>query len=171
MAQLFLRRDVISLCCCLAVWPTWSWSSIRSRPHFGGSRFKTRSTFNSNDAVDELKSWRVTSAQEAKLKKGYSVTRTRREGESWVGEAVQDVKAPPGVVFSRITDFEQYPKMVMGCIEGLNYYVGPENAVGFQLIKTRLVTNVLNLHVDANFEHIVNPRQGTVTFTLDKTKK
>jgi hypothetical protein len=57
--------------------------------------------------------------------------------------------------------------MVLGCALAENYAIGPENAQGFQFIKTKLVTQLLHLRLSAHFEHSVNQRQGTVSFTLD----
>lgn len=120
--------------------------------------------------LGQIEDWKISKSQETRLKKGDSIRRTRQEGGSWVGEAIQDVKAPCGVVFSRISDFEGYSRMVMGCVESSNYDVGEANRVGSQIVKTRLVSQILHIRVDASFVQIVNKRQGTVSFSLDSDK-
>jgi ribosome-associated toxin RatA of RatAB toxin-antitoxin module len=81
------------------------------------------------------------------------------------GLAVQDIAAPPEVVWGRILDFERYPKMVDN-VKACSVY-----ARKGEHIKTRFVIGTFAISIEYFIDHVVNQEQGWMTWTLDYTKE
>ena len=81
------------------------------------------------------------------------------------GLAVQDIAAPPDVVWGRILDFKRYPKMVENVKECSVY----ESKGGH--IKTRFVIGTFAISIEYFSDHVVNKKQGWMTWTLDYSKE
>lgn len=103
-------------------------------------------------------------------------TQTQKNGNSAAaagrGLVVQDVLAPVDVVWSRILDFDAYPKMVPKTVDSQTYKV--ENNVGGK--KKRIFVRmkvgfppVLQLQFYIN--HLYDPAKKSLTWTLDYSHK
>jgi len=81
------------------------------------------------------------------------------------GMVVQDIDAPPDVVWDRILDFDAYPRMVDD-VHSLDVY---ERNPG--RVKARFVLSTAGLKLEYFVDHVVNQQQGYLTWTLDYSKK
>ena len=98
------------------------------------------------------------------------------EGSSGRGLAVLDVHSPTDIVWSRILDYDNYPKMVNGCTSSKNYKViqhkpSKSNQYLSQTIFTRMKIGMSFVQLEYFIEHSYHPKLGVLTWTLDYSKQ
>ncbi|MFZ9885973.1 MAG: SRPBCC family protein [Myxococcota bacterium] len=101
----------------------------------------------------------------ALLAAGKAVRKTLRGDAGGRGLAVMDVAAPPAVVWSIITDYPSYPRMVENVRETQVYERRGEH------IKARFVISGGGVSIEYFVDHIYRPEAGYMTWTLDYTRK
>lgn len=103
----------------------------------------------------------------AKLADGKSVQKQMEsEGSSGGrGLAVQDVKASPDIIWSRILALEKYPEWVSNVTE-CEIYQKTANQV-----KARFVLNATVMSVEYFIDHTYYPENNYLTWTLDYSKE
>jgi hypothetical protein len=84
--------------------------------------------------------------------------------------AVQDVHAPPDVVWSKILDFDNYKNMVPKVSQCSNYQV-EHLRNGTDIIKTRMLMNVFGVKFDNYIYHTHFKSLDSLTWTLDYSRK
>ena len=106
----------------------------------------------------------LTADQEARLARGEPVLVQTQKGQGGEGVAVQDIAAPPEVVWGRITDFAAYPRMVPHVVRCEPYArSGDRVDVTFEI-------NVLGSAWVYYIEHRVHASEGWLTWTLDYSR-
>lgn len=103
------------------------------------------------------------------LKAGHAYKTQMKSGSSGRGLVVQDVKAPPSVVWKKILDYDNYATMVPKTVESKNYKV--ENKKNHQIIYTRMKVGFPMLKLEFFVKHIYYPQLNSLTWTLDYSKK
>jgi ribosome-associated toxin RatA of RatAB toxin-antitoxin module len=111
------------------------------------------------------KTVQLTPAEEAALARGEAVRKTIRSDSGGRGLAVVDVAAPPEVVWSCLTDFERYPKMVPNVREAEVYAREREH------LRARFVLGGAGVDIEYFVDHVYRPAQGYMTWTLDYSRK
>ena len=86
------------------------------------------------------------------------------------GLVVQDVQAPPDVVWGRILDFNAYPKMVPKTAES-QIYKKENLRKGQQRIWVRMKVGFPMLKIQFYINHLYDPAKNSLTWTLDYSKK
>jgi hypothetical protein len=81
------------------------------------------------------------------------------------GLAVQDVHATPEVIWDRILKFEKYTDWVSNVTETEVYERKGQH------IKVRFVLNATIMSVEYYIDHIYNPEEGYMTWTLDYSRQ
>jgi hypothetical protein len=107
----------------------------------------------------------LSSAQEAALARGEAVKLQSRRDGTGVGVAVQDVAAPPATVWSRITDFRAYPRMVAHVTRCEPYSRSGDR------VKVDFVISAMGSTYEYYVDHRVHTDQGYVTWTLDYSRE
>jgi hypothetical protein len=75
--------------------------------------------------------------------------------------SIQDVHAPPNVVWSRIMDLPNYPKMVEGCVECVPY--STEKKGGAQVVCAKYKIRAAAITIEYFMKHVYEPsKSGTV---------
>ena len=111
------------------------------------------------------------------LREGKCVQEQISIGKGGRGLVIQDVHAPPEVVWSRILDFPGYTKMVPKVTICENYSVSkefPDPKEKFALCKnifTRMRLTVIGFHMEYFIHHKYYPNLNTVVWTLDYDKE
>ena len=80
--------------------------------------------------------------------------------------SIQDVNAPPSVVWGRIMDLPKYPKMVEGCVE-CEPYRTEKGSGGAQVVYSRYKIRAAGLTMEYFMKHIYEPKKHCMTFHLD----
>lgn len=101
----------------------------------------------------------------ALLAAGKAVRKTLRGDAGGRGLAVMDVDAPPEVVWSVITDYPAYPRMVENVRETQVYERRGEH------IKARFVISGGGISIEYFVDHTYRPQSGYMTWTLDYSRK
>ena len=101
----------------------------------------------------------------AKLDKGESVTKQVKEGSGGRGIAVQDVKASPEIIWSKIRDFNNYPGMVDN-VKSCKIYETTDDH-----IKAAFVISAVMMNVEYFIDHVYRPSEGYMTWTLDYSRE
>ncbi len=97
-----------------------------------------------------------------RLDKGKAVMVPIQSGEgAGRGLAVQDIDAPPDVVWSRIVSYDRYPRWVNYVDECEVYEQSGEH------IKTRFILAGFGFHFEYFIDHTYRPDLGYMTWTLD----
>jgi ribosome-associated toxin RatA of RatAB toxin-antitoxin module len=99
--------------------------------------------------------------ERARLAAGGVVKRQLNYGDGGRGVAVQDIHAPPDVIWGRILDFPAYPRMVDNVQECEIY-----SRSGHE-IKARFVIGALMMSIEYYIDHEVHVDEGWLTWTLD----
>lgn len=97
----------------------------------------------------------------ARLAAGGVVKRQVQYADGGRGVAVQDIQAPPEVVWDRILDFPGYPRMVDNVQECEVY------ARSGHELKARFVIGALMMSIEYFIDHEVHVDEGWLTWTLD----
>jgi len=102
-----------------------------------------------------------------KLRSGKPVLRmTTVEGGFKRSVSIQDVNAPPSVVWGRIMDLPKYPKMVEGCVE-CEPYRTEKGSGGAQVVYSRYKIRAAGMTMEYFMKHIYEPKKQCMTFHLD----
>ncbi len=97
-----------------------------------------------------------------------------QSGGSGRGLVVQDIDAPPSIVWGRILDYDNYSNMVPKTVESKNYHV--ENIKASkkdplsQIIYTRMKVGFPVLKLEFFIKHLYYPSLNSLTWTLDYSK-
>jgi hypothetical protein len=87
---------------------------------------------------------------------------------------VQDIDAPPHIVWGRILDYDNYTKMVPKTVESKNYNVvnlkPTKKDPLTQIIYTRMKVGFPVLKLEFFIKHLYYPSLNSLTWTLDYTK-
>lgn len=106
----------------------------------------------------------LTEAERASLAAG-EVIRKQTQGEAGGrGIAIQDVHAPPEVVWRKILDFANYPTMVENVYECEVYARSGDH------IRTRFKIGAMGVKVEYFIDHTYNAAGSWMTWTLDYTR-
>lgn len=103
--------------------------------------------------------------QRAALDRGEAVMTTLPGDAGGRGMAVQDVHAPPDVVWDRIGAFRDYPRMVNRVVECEPYYEDGDD------VRVRFKVDVLGFEYVYYIRHTFRPEEGYVTWTLDYSRE
>lgn len=107
----------------------------------------------------------LNSTQEAALARGEPVKiQSKRDGVG-VGVAVQDVAAPPEKVWSKITDFRAYPRMVSHVTKCEPYSRSGDR------VKVDFAISAMGSTYEYYVDHRVRTDQGYITWTLDYSRE
>lgn len=101
----------------------------------------------------------------ATLATGKVILKQQQVASGGRGVAMMDIAATPAKIWSKITDYARYPKMVDHVAECGNYRVSGEH------IYTRFVLSVMGSSVEYFIDHTARPDQGYLTWTLDYSRK
>jgi len=107
----------------------------------------------------------LTAEDLATLSSGQSVTKQIKTGTGGRGMAVQDIKADPATVWSRITDYGAYPRMVDN-VKECEVYDRKEDR-----IYARFLIGASLISVEYYIDHVYRPDDGFMTWTLDYSKE
>jgi len=80
--------------------------------------------------------------------------------------SIQDVNAPPNVVWSRIMDLPKYPRMVEGCVE-CEPYRTVKKVGGTQVVCARYKIRAAAITMEYFMKHVYEPSKNCMTFHLD----
>ena len=134
-----------------------------TKPHFHGP---TRTPFDPKDDIAPP----LKSADLAKLADGEIITVQSSDATSGGGCAVEDIRAPPDVVWSQLLTFETYPDKVPKVRECANYEVTKSSDE--EVMKTRYGVKVVpGLSMEYYLRHVFHPRKNALTWTLDYEKQ
>jgi hypothetical protein len=106
-----------------------------------------------------------------KLRKGEAVRQQLSSGSGGRGLVIQDVHAPPEVVWGRIMDFPAYTRMVPRVTLCENYKVQENYMQGLKEIYTRMRLTVMGFNVEYFIHHKYYPKMNTVVWTLDYNRE
>ena len=106
-----------------------------------------------------------------KLRKGEAVKQQLSSGSGGRGLVIQDVHAPPEVVWGRIMDFPAYTRMVPRVSLCENYKVQENFMQGLKEIYTRMRLTVMGFNVEYFIHHKYYPKMNTVVWTLDYNRE
>lgn len=121
--------------------------------------------------------YKLKNKDQSDLREGKCVQEQITIGKGGRGLVIQDVHAPPEVVWSRILDFPGYTKMVPKVTICENYSVSkemPDPKEKFSLCKnifTRMRLTVIGFHMEYFIHHKYYPSLNTVVWTLDYDKE
>jgi hypothetical protein len=101
----------------------------------------------------------------AQLEAGKVVLKQQQVESGGRGIAVMNIHATPAAIWSKITDYADYPKMVDKVSACGNYKV-----VGNELY-TRFVLDVMGMDVEYYVHHTWHPEANYLTWTLDYSRK
>jgi ribosome-associated toxin RatA of RatAB toxin-antitoxin module len=107
----------------------------------------------------------LTADEQARLAAGGVVKRQINYGDGGRGVAVQDIQAPPEIIWGRILDFPAYPRMVDNVQECEIY-----SRSGHEL-KARFVIGALMMSIEYFIDHEVHQDEGWLTWTLDDSRE
>jgi len=107
----------------------------------------------------------LTADELARLAAGEVVKRQVQYADGGRGVAVQDIKAPPEVVWARILDFPAYPRMVDNVSECEIYTSGEHE------LKARFIIGALMMNIEYYIDHEVHVDEGWLTWTLDYSRE
>lgn len=99
------------------------------------------------------------------LDRGKAVITTLPGDAGGRGMAIQDVHAPPEVVWDRIGAFSDYPRMVGEVVECEPYFVEGDD------VRVRFKISVYGIPYVYYIRHVFRPEKGYVTWTLDYTRE
>ena len=80
--------------------------------------------------------------------------------------SIQDVQAPPSVVWDRIMDLPKYPKMVEGCVSCVPYK-REKRLGGTQVVYAKYKIRAAALTMEYFMKHTYEPGKNCMTFHLD----
>ena len=106
----------------------------------------------------------LTDADKASLAAGKPVLKQTQTDSGGRGTAIQDVKATPDRVWSRITSYGSYPQWVEGVYECSNYKTDGSH------LYTRFLVGAMGMKVEYFIRHIYRPDLGYLTWSLDYTR-
>ncbi|EWM28988.1 Polyketide cyclase/dehydrase [Nannochloropsis gaditana] len=114
---------------------------------------------------------RLKKSEVEKLRKGEAVKQQLSSGSGGRGLVIQDVEAPPEVVWGRIMDFPAYTRMVPRVSLCENYRVQENYLQGLKEIFTRMRLTVMGFNVEYFIHHKYFPKLNTVVWTLDYNRE
>lgn len=103
--------------------------------------------------------------QRARLEAGELLLVSVEGRDGGRGMAIQDIAAPPAVVWDRIGAFDEYPHMVDHVEECAIYHSDGDD------VRVRFVLSVMTLDYEYYIRHVFRPEEGYVTWTLDYTRE
>jgi len=103
--------------------------------------------------------------QRRQLDSGEPVLVTLEGRDGGRGMAIQDISAPPEVIWNRIAAFDEYPRMVDHVEESEVYFAEGDD------VRVRMVLRVMTFDYEYYIRHTYRPDQGYVTWTLDYTRE
>ena len=106
----------------------------------------------------------LTAADKATLARGDDVKRQVSRGESAFGLVVQDIHAPPDVVFERVIAIEDYAEMITSMQASTLYKKSATEK------RAKFTIGALGLSLDYHAVYTINPAGRWTTWTLDPTK-
>jgi len=146
---------LLSLCTVTLVQSGWAADASRPHPHQGlVPPFEGRPPSVTLDR-----------AQKAQLAAGDAVLTTMEDDVGGRGIAIQDVEAPPSVIWNRIGAFREYPRMV-DRVEECEPYLEDGHDV-----RVRFLLEALGFEYEYYIKHDFRPGEGYVTWTLDYTRE
>ena len=83
--------------------------------------------------------------------------------------SIQDVQAPPSVIWGRIMDLPKYPKMVEGCVS-CEPYKREKKAGGTEIVYAKYKIRAAALTMEYFMKHIYEPSKNCMTFHLDYSR-
>lgn len=105
----------------------------------------------------------------AKLAEGKAVLKQEQtatgDGAGGRGIAIQDIHAEPATIWSRITDYAAYPRMVDNVKE-----CAPYETVGDH-VKVRFVIGAPLVSIEYYIDHVYRPADGWMTWRLDYSRQ
>jgi len=105
-----------------------------------------------------------------RLRSGKPVLRLVEVGKGFKRTvSIQDVQAPPNVVWGRIMDLPKYPKMVEGCVSCVPYKKEKKMG-GPQVVYAKYKIRAAALTMEYFMKHIYEPGKSCMTFHLDYTR-
>mmetsp|Transcript_20409 Transcript_20409/g.42567 ORF Transcript_20409/g.42567 Transcript_20409/m.42567 type:complete len:291 (-) Transcript_20409:46-918(-) len=102
------------------------------------------------------------------LKNGKPYQTQVKTGNRGRGLVVQDIAAPPSVVWDTILNFDNYAKMVPRTTYSKNYGVSGSNP---RTIKTGMKIGVVVTKMEFFIKHLYYPRKSSLVWTLDYSRK
>lgn len=118
----------------------------------------------------EARSIKLTNQQDQILLSGQSVKVSEKKGNGGRGFVIQDVHAPPQVIWERILDFPGYTEMVPRVKSCDNYFLETFSD-GSKNIKTAMTVSVLGAKINYFIEHKFQPDDQCLTWTLDYDRR
>lgn len=109
--------------------------------------------------------FQLTEQEKADLNAGKAVRKTLKGKAGGRGIAVMDVAASPDVVWSRISDYASYPKMVDNVTRADIYEKKGDH------IKVHFILKGAGVSIEYFVDHTFRPKQGYMTWTLDYSRK
>lgn len=106
----------------------------------------------------------LSAEEKTALAAGKPVRKTIRGDSGGRGLAIIDVAAPTDVVWQRIVDYPNYPKMVDNVTQTEIYERKQDH------IKVRFILEGAGVSIEYFVDHIYRPKDGYMTWTLDYTK-
>ncbi|MCO4744973.1 MAG: SRPBCC family protein [Proteobacteria bacterium] len=107
----------------------------------------------------------ISAEEQAQLREGKPVLKQIRSdvsgGAGGRGVAIQDIQATEEVVWSRITSFEKYPEWVDNVRVCETYSQSDDHT------RTRFVVGAMLLSGEYYIDHVINPDEHWMTWTLD----
>lgn len=100
----------------------------------------------------------------ASLAAGKPVRKTIKGDGGGRGLAIIDVNAPADIVWQRIVDYPNYPKMVDNVTQTEVYERNQDH------IKVRFILEGAGVSIEYFVDHIYRPKDGYMTWTLDYSK-
>jgi ribosome-associated toxin RatA of RatAB toxin-antitoxin module len=107
----------------------------------------------------------LTEDELAKLAAGELVKKQYQMEGGGRGMAIQDIHATPEVIWSKITDYVAYPKMVDEVSECEVYETSGDH------IKARFVLTAFLMTIEYYIDHTYKPDEGFMTWTLDYSRE
>jgi len=114
---------------------------------------------------------KLKSGEIEKLRKGEAVKQQLSSGSGGRGLVIQDVHAPPEVVWGRIMDFPAYTRMVPRVSLCENYKMQENYMQGLKEIYTRMRLTVMGFNVEYFIHHKYYPKMNTIVWTLDYNRE
>jgi len=108
------------------------------------------------------------------LKQGKPYQTQVQSGGSGRGLVVQDIDAPPSIVWGRILDYDNYSNMVPKTVESKNYNIEDMKPTKkdplSKIIYTRMKVGFPVLKLEFFIKHLYYPSLNSLTWTLDYSK-
>lgn len=142
---------LLGLLLCLLGAPSWAADANKPHEHRG-----IVAPYGEDPGTPEL-----TTEELARLAEGGMVKKQLRMDGGGRGMAIMDIHASPEAIWSRITDYPAYPRMVDEVSECEVYATNGDE------IRVRFVLSAFMMTIEYFITHRYQPEQGVLTWTLD----